>query len=76
MISSMPHDYGNTPNPRVAAPKSINPTSVHKNPSPSIRSANVYPRILPLARKVSMIPTSKSAHPVDAAKKPIVPSNP
>ena len=74
-MSSKAHHRGNTPSLRVAAPRSTNPTSIPKKPSPSIGSPSVCSRTLP-DRKESASPTSKSDTPRKDATKPTVPSDP
>jgi hypothetical protein len=74
-MSSKAHHCGNTPSLRVAAPRSTNPTSIPKKPSPSIGSPSVCSRTLP-DTKESASPTSKSDTPRKDAIKPTDPTRP
>jgi hypothetical protein len=74
-MRSKAHHRGNTPSLSVAAPRSTNPTSIPKKPSPSIGSPSVCSRTLPY-RKESASPTSKSDTPRKDATKPTDPSRP
>jgi hypothetical protein len=74
-MSSKAHHRANTPSLRVAAPRSTNPTSIPKKPSPTIGSPSVCSRTLP-DRKESASPTRKSDTPRKDATKPTDPSRP